>query len=277
MKIYISADMEGATGITDVWQTMNSRPEYSFGCKMQLHDVCAAVEGALAGGADEVVVNDAHGRMINLDINGLGTKVRLLSGHAKALGMIEGCEGSDGIFFVGYHAMAGSAKAVLDHTISGATVFSISLNGREVGELGVNAAVAAEFGLPVAFVEGDDALEREVRLLLGDQVEFAKVKVAHGRLAAECLTPEDSYPLIREKARRAVLLLKEGRAPKYDIGDGSYDLRITFHTTAQCDEAMLIPVLERIGGRTVRICGKGMAEMRMWANAIIRLAGTGNR
>ena len=277
MKIYISADMEGATGVTDVWQTSNNRPEYAFGCKMQLHDVRAAIEGAFAGGADEVLVNDAHGRKINLDINGLGTKVRLLSGTPRPLGMMEGSEGADGVFFIGYHAMAGSPIAVLDHTISGATVFSISLNGEESGEMGLNAAVAAEFGLPVALVEGDDALEREDRRLLGEQVVYARVKDAHGRLAADCLSPEDSYSLIREKACNAVHVLLEGKAPKFDIGDGSYDLRITFHTTAQCDAAMQIPVIERIGGRTVRVCGKGMTEMRRWTGAIIGLAGTANR
>ena len=143
MKIYISADMEGATGVTDVWQTSNNRPEYAFGCKMQLHDVRAAIEGAFAGGADEVLVNDAHGRKINLDINGLGTKVRLLSGTPKPLGMMEGSEGADGVFFIGYHAMAGSPIAVLDHTISGATVFSISLNGEEIGEMGLKDSLSA--------------------------------------------------------------------------------------------------------------------------------------
>lgn len=276
MKIYISADMEGCTGVTDVRQTMSSRPEYAFGCKMELHDVCAAAEGALAAGADEVLVNDAHGRKINIDINGLASRVRLLSGTPKPLGMMEGCESADGVFFIGYHAMAGTPVAVLDHTISGGTVYSILLNGAEVGELGLNAAVASSFGLPVALVEGDDALEREVRAQLGAAPVYARVKLTKGRLAADCMPPKDSYGYIRAKAKEAVELLKVRKIPLQDIGDGSYDLRVTFHTTAQCDAAMQIPVLERLGGRTVRICGRGMVEMRRWTGAIISLAGTAN-
>ncbi|RKJ78997.1 MULTISPECIES: M55 family metallopeptidase [unclassified Pyramidobacter] len=276
MKIYISADMEGCTGVTDVHQTMNGRPEYAFGCRMELHDVRAAAEGALEAGADEVLVNDAHGRKINVDIDGLGSRVRLLSGTPKPLGMMEGCSGSDGVFFIGYHAMAGTPVAVLDHTISGGTVYSIELNGVEMGELGLNAAVASSFGLPVALVEGDDALEREVRAQLGAAPVYARVKIAKGRLAADCLSPEDSYGYIKAKAKEAVERLKARQIPLFDIGDGSYDLRVTFHTTVQCDAATQIPALERLGGRTVRVRGRGMAEMRRWTGAIVGLASTAN-
>jgi D-amino peptidase len=292
MKIYISADMEGATGVTDVVQTMETRPEYAFGCRMMAHDVRAAIEGALKAGADEILVNDAHGRKINIDIGQLGGSgaVRLLSGTPKPLGMMEGCDSScDGVFFIGYHAMAGTPFAVLDHTVSGRTVFSVELNGREVGETGLNAAVAAGFGVPVAMAEGDDALEKEVHALLGPDVVYACVKKARARLAADSMLPAlsagqprvegpagSSYEYISRKAQEAVALIRSGRAPKMDIGDGSFDLKITFHTTAQCDAACQIPVLKRIGGRTVELQGRGMAEMRRWSGAIISLAGTAN-
>ena len=262
----MSADMEGCTGVTDVHQTVNGRPEYAFGCKMELHDVRAAAEGALEAGADEVLVNDAHGRKINVDINGLGSRVRLLSGTPKPLGMMEGCSGSDGVFFIGYHAMAGTPVAVLDHTISGGTVYSITLNGVEMGELGLNAAVASSFGLPVALVEGDDALEREVRAQLGEAPVYARVKIAKGRLAADCLSPEDSYGYIKAKAKEAVERLKARQIPLFDIGDGSYDLRVTFHTTAQCDAATQIPTLEPCASAAAawRKCAAGPARSSAW-------------
>lgn len=276
MKIYISADMEGCTGVTAVCQTQSDRPEYAFGCKMQTFDTTAACQGALEGGADEVLVNDAHGRKINIDINALGPRVRLLSGSPKPLGMMEGCSGCDGAFFIGYHAMSGTPRAILDHTISGGTVFSIRLNGREMGETGLNAAVAAEYGLPVLLVEGDDALQKEVSDLLGADVVYACVKHSCARLAADSLCPEDSAKLIRTAAKNAVSNLREGRSSKLDIGNGNYELEITFHRTAQCDAACQIPLLKRIGGRTVVISGKGMVEMRRWCGAIIGLAATAN-
>ncbi len=292
MKIYISADMEGATGVTDAVQTMESRPEYAFGCKMMAHDVRAAVMGALKAGADEILVNDAHGRKINIDIAALGGNgaVRLLSGTPKPLGMMEGLDESfDGVFFVGYHAMAGTPCAVLDHTVSGRTVYSVSLNGREVGETGLNAAVAAQMGVPIALVEGDDALEREVRALLGDNVVYACVKKAKARYAADSMVPAggencahpaapcsamNACDLIRSKAEEAVKLIASGRAPRMDIGSGAFELRITFHTTAQCDAACQIPLLKRIGGRSVELRGTNMIEMRRWTGAIISLAST---
>lgn len=276
MRIYISSDMEGATGVSDWWQTMNSRKEYEFGCAMENHDILAVIEGAFEAGADEILVNDSHGRKINLDIRSIPRGVRLLSGTPKPLGMMEGCdEGFDGVFFVGYHAMCGTPYAVLDHTISGSTVFSIRLNGREVGETGLNAAVASHFGLPVALVTGDDALEREVRNLLGDSVRYACVKRSHGRFACDSLSPADSHELLRKKSQEAVTALINGQIPPLP-GQETFELEITFHNTNQCDAACQIASLERLGGRTVRLCGKGMDIMRRWCGAIISLAATAN-
>ena len=149
VRIYVSADMEGATGVVSALQTRSDHPaEYAFGCKMEFHDVMAVIEGAIEGGAKEILVNDSHARMINLDISGLPENVRLLSGTPKALGMVEGVEGYDGAFFTAYHAMSGTPLAVLDHTVSGATLYDVRLNGHLVGETGINGAVCAAFGVP---------------------------------------------------------------------------------------------------------------------------------
>lgn len=273
MRVYISADMEGATGVVNVDQTDCDRPEYAFGCRMQLHDVNAVVDGLLDAGVDDILVNDSHDRMINLDAGGLNPRARLLSGWPKVMGMLEGYEGADAAFFVAYHAMAGTECAVLDHTVSGRRVYSVVLNGVEVGEIGLNAAACAGCGVPVALVTGDRAACGEAVGLLGDGVTTACVKTAHGRCAADCLTPGASAPLLREAAARAVERVRKNEAPRMDIGDGSFDLRITFHTTAQCDQAAVLPCAERLGGRTLRVCGSGMAEMRRWANVLIGLGG----
>lgn len=273
MKVYISADMEGATGVVAVEQTDCERPEYAFGCRMQLHDVNAVVDGLLDAGVEDVLVNDAHDRMINLDLGGLNPKARLLSGWPKVMGMLEGYEGADAVFFVGYHARAGTERAVLDHTVSGRRVYSVVLNGVEVGEIGLNSAACSSLGLPVALVTGDRAACREAVDLLGDGVTTACVKTAHGRCSADCLPPAASARLLREAAARAVACVRRNEAPRMDVGDGSFDLRIAFHTTAQCDRAAVLPCAERLDGRTLRVCGKGMAEMRRWANVLIGLGG----
>lgn len=273
MRIYISADMEGATGVVNVDQTDRGKPEYAFGCRMQLHDVNSVIEGLVEAGVEDILVNDSHDRMINLDIGGLNPKARLLSGWPKTMGMLEGYEGADAVFFVGYHAKAGTRCAVLDHTVSGGRVYSVELNGVEVGEIGLNAAACAAQGLPVALVTGDRAACDEAEKLLGPGVTTACVKTAHGRSAADCLAPEVSSVVLREAAVCAVERIRKNEAHRMDIGDGAFDLRITFHTTAQCDQAAVLPCSDRLGGRTLRVCGSGMAEMRRWANAMIGLGG----
>ena len=272
MKVYISADMEGATGVVHVDQTDSGKPEYAFGCRMQLHDVNAVVEGLIDAGVEEILVNDSHDRMINLSAEGLNPKARLLSGWPKRMGMLEGYEEGDAAFFVGYHAMAGTERAVLDHTVSGVRVYSVVLNGVEVGEIGLNAAACAGRRLPVALVTGDDAACREAEALLGEGLTTACVKTAHGRSAADCLTPGASASLLRSAAVRAVERVKRGEAQLMEIGDGAFDLRVGFHTTAQCDRAAVLPCAERLDGRTLCVCGRGMAEMRRWANVLIGLA-----
>jgi D-amino peptidase len=189
--------------------------------------------------------------------------------------MVEGFEGADAAFFVGYHAKAGTPRAILDHTISGVTLYSISLNGREVGETGLNAAVCSEGGVPVALVTGDAALCAEAREFLGDGLVTAQVKEARGRLAADCLLPEESARVLREAAAEATKRVRAGGAPRMDVGDGAYDLRLTFHSSAQCDNAAIAPGVERVGGRTARVTGHGMTEMMRWALTLISLAEPG--
>ena len=273
MKIYISADMEGATGVVNSVQTMHNESEYAFGCKMQLHDVKAVVEGALEAGAKEILVNDSHGRMINLDIEGFGSGVRLLSGTPKQLCMVEGHGGADAAFFVGYHAKAGTANAILDHTISGLAVYSVVLNGTEVGETGLNAAACAGQKVPLALVTGDAAVCAESRALLGESLVTACVKKGHGRMAADCLSPTDSAKVLREAASLAVERARQKKAPLMGIGDGSFDLRVTFHNSMQCDWASTIPGTQRIDGRTVKVCGPDMSTMMRWALSLIFLGG----
>jgi D-amino peptidase len=276
VKIFISADMEGATGVVNVAQTDHREKEYAFGCTMMSHDVNAVIRGALDAGADSVLVNDSHWRMINIDIAGLGfgERVCLLSGSPKALTMMEGFETADAAFFVGYHAKAGTGKAIIDHTISGQVIYSITLNGKELGETGLNAAVCAQRGIPLALVTGDAAVCAEASELLGEGLVTACVKKAHGREAAECLLPETSAEVLKEAAGEAVRRARGGKSPVMDIGDGSFDLRVAFHNSKQCDRAAILPGVERLDGRAVRVTGTDMTNMMRQAMSLISLAGS---
>jgi D-amino peptidase len=274
MKILISADMEGATGIVRWPQVEYSDKEYAFGRKMQLHDVRAVVSGALDAGADEILINDSHDRMINLDASELGfdSRVHLLSGSPKRFSMVEGFRSADAAFFVGYHAKAGTPRAILDHTMSEQTVHSAFLNDMEVGETGLNAAVCAQRKIPLALVTGDAAVCAEAGELMGDALVTASVKEAYGRMAADCLLPEESWDLLSDAAMRAVERVRAGTAPTMNIGDGRFDLRMTFHNSAQCDRAAIVPGAERQGGLSVRVTGQDMTTMMRWVVTLVSIS-----
>ena len=158
MRVYVSVDMEGIAGIVHEDQTNPVDPrcaaEYARGRKLMTEEANAAVEGALAAGAGFVLLNDSHWDMRNLLAEELHHAAVLLSGGPKRLSMLEGIEaGFDAALFIGYHAKAGTARAVLDHTMTD-VVRDVRLNGRSMGELGLNAALAGSYGVPVALVSG---------------------------------------------------------------------------------------------------------------------------
>ena len=189
MRVYISSDMEGSTGVVSPLQVTFGSPEYEFGRRMQLHDTLAAANAALCCGADSVLVNDSHARMINLDVSKFPEGVEIISGTPKILGMVEGAAGCDIAFFIGYHAMAGTEKAILDHTYHSKVVFDLKVNGMKFGETALNALFCGALGVPVALVSGDMAVCLEAQSILGSGLETCAVKDGVGRIAAITLPP----------------------------------------------------------------------------------------
>src|SRR5262249_54883795 len=153
MKILISADMEGISGIVDWEQVTPGKPEYlARGRQLMTGDVNAAVNGVFEGGADEVVVSDGHWDGRNILIEDLDPRARLNSGSPSPFSMLQSIDDTpapDAVVFLGYHAMAGTKKGVLDHTWSDERVRAVYLNAQMVGETGLNAALAAEYGAPL--------------------------------------------------------------------------------------------------------------------------------
>lgn len=271
LKIFISVDMEGISNIVHGDQTTPGTAEYADGRRWMAQDVNAAVEAALAAGATEVVVNDSHGSMRNIDPDDLHPQAVLISGSPKPLSMMQGIDASfAACFLIGYHAKAGTADAILDHTISGSVVRHVKLNGVEMPELGLNAAIAGYYGVPVALVTGDTAVCRQTAEILGPGVATVAVKEAFGRLAAKLAPMAEARRMIADGVRTAL-----GRLPglKPFKPASPYRFELGYHVSAQADMgAMLLPGIERVDGRTLAFVAEDYIDGFRTLRALISLA-----
>jgi len=266
MNVLISVDMEGIAGVVSGDHTSSSHKEYERFRKLMTGEANAAIEGALAGGATRVVVNDSHGGMTNILIEELNPAAELISGSPKPFGMMQGIGPEvDAVFFVGYHGASGTGASVLEHTWSG-RVFEASLNGRMVGETGLNAALAGAYGVPVVLVTGDMAVTEEAHALLGE-IETVAVKEGVARTAARCLHPEVAQQRIREAAERA---LKLDAAPF--VVPPPVTVHVVFQRAAYADMAGLVPGSRRVDGRTIEWTGEEMPTAYKTFRAMTSLA-----
>ncbi len=271
MKIYISADMEGVGGIVHSDQTDSSHPEYQRGRKLMTAEVNAAVEGALQGGATELLVNDSHGGMRNILIEELHPDAILLSGATKQFSMMAGIDRTyDAVFFTGYHARAATSFANLDHTWNGPTILQNAwLNNVEVGETGLNAALAGYFGVAVALVTGDQTTCAQAKELLGADLETVAVKEALGRAAAKNLHPTKAHALIRDAAARALASRKK-RAPF--TFKSPITLRLALARSSQADRCLLMPNVKLVAPRVVEFTHEDYAVLYNAFRALMVLA-----
>lgn len=206
----------------------------------------AAIEGALQAGARAIVVSDSHWDMRNLLPEELHPAAELIQGSPRRWSMMEGIDSSfDAVCFVGYHAMAGTESGVIDHTYTG-SVLNVRIDGRPIGEIGLNAALAGSFGVPVAFVSGDQKAIAEAKDWLGDDVAGVAVKQGLSRYAARSLAP----PVARERIRAGVAEALQQRPAPLRL-TGSLTLSVDYMKTAQADVAAIMPGVERIAPRTV--------------------------
>ena len=259
MKVLISADMEGTCGVVSWVQVMP--PEYVgegeptaadryFRTRERMTaEVNAAVEGALAGGADEVIVNDSHDGMRNLIPEKLHPSVRFITGNDKPLGMVQGVDlaGVGAVFYTGYHAKAGTPAAPLAHTWTG-WLNDVRLDGVSTGEFGINAAVAGYYGVPVVLVTGDDKAVAQTQTLLGEQVAGAVVKEGISTFSALHLHPERAREVIRAAAEAALGNVADARP--YTLPAGA-TVELEFDHQSRADQAVLVPGVVRTGERAI--------------------------
>ncbi len=252
MRVFVSADMEGVTGLVAASELLPDGVDYPRFRALMTADVNAAIAGLATGGATQVLVCDAHNNSRNILIEDLDPLARLVRGGTKPLGMMEGIADTfAAACFIGYHAMFGTHRAIADHTWDPYAVQAVAINGQLVGEIGLNAAIAGWFGVPVALVTGDDATARETAKLL-PWAECIVVKEAKGRFAADCLLPAASHALIRAGATNALAHL--GRMESWRIA-GATEIIITFFTAGQAERAAWIPGTELTAPRVVACRG----------------------
>jgi D-amino peptidase len=245
-KVYISVDMEGISGISGPDQLSAAGAEYGRSRKLMADDANAAIRGARDGGAADIVVNDSHGSMRNLRPEDLEPGVRLISHSFKRSGMMEGLDETfDAAIFIGYHAQARSANGLFAHTGSD-VVADVRVNGRSLGEGGLNTLVAHWYGVPVVLVTGDDVAVKQV----GEVAQDARaviVKRAINPRAAELRPLGQVHQEIEAAARTAVSQAKRGRP----LREAAYNVEIEFTAPFIPEVAANIPTMQRPSTHTI--------------------------
>ncbi|MBY0147182.1 M55 family metallopeptidase [Neobacillus niacini] len=256
MKLYVSVDMEGITGLVDHTHVDSNKHNYERSRIIMTDEANHVVTTAFEQKWQKVIVNDSHSKMNNLLIERLHPETQLITGDVKPFSMVQGLDDSfDGAIFVGYHARA-SLKGVMSHSM----IFGVRnmyINDVAVGELGFNAYVAGYFDVPVLMVAGDDGAAMEAEKLIPN-VTTAIVKESISRSAAKSLTPVKAGQLLREKTAYA---LRNKDTVKPLTPPDSPMLGIEFANYGQAEWANLMPGTEIVPGTTiVRFKAKNILE-----------------
>jgi len=260
LKVYISADMEGITGVASAEQLGPTGFEYNQARQWMTAEVIAAIQGAREAGAAEFVISDSHGNGQSLLIDRLPTDIPITVVRAfpRPLGMMEGIDSSFGaVIFVGYHASTSSLTGVRAHTMSSALLTRIAINGTSMSEAGVNAAIAAQFGVPVVMITGDDVIVAESKQRFGP-IEGVAVKHAIGFHGAATMVPEAAQALIRQRAKVAVTRRAE---MKPYVMTKPLSLEVSFKNYRPVELLGYLSNVQRIDSHTVRYAAKDMIDL----------------
>jgi D-amino peptidase len=248
VKVFISVDFEGATGVSGWDDVIPGRPRYEYNRRYITRDVNSAIEGALDAGCNEILINDVHDMVgsTNIILDELPSEATLITGYkGKKNPLMEGIDNSfEASFLIGYHSRAGTDASVMSHTML-LSVLDFWINDVVVGETGLAAVQAGYYDVPVNLVVGDDKVGLEAKQLLGN-VETVSVKKSLDRLTAELVKPEITAQMIREAAKKALSLDLEPYKPslpvefKVEMTDPDYARKMSF-----------IPGVKREGSRRV--------------------------
>ncbi len=249
MRLLIIADIEGVAGVCCREQTVSGNAEYQMARQLMIEEVNAVVEGAVRTGISEITVIDSHGSMINLPIDNLSPQAKLVQGKPRALGMIDGIQFADhdALMMVGAHSAAGE-YGVLAHTINSRAFLKVEINGQVMGEVDLYSSLAAEFGVPLLMVSGDDHLKAHVAEAFPES-EYVQVKKARGAYAAESLPVSIARELLSAAASQSLLKRLQ---PKTAFSlRPPYRMTVSSISQAQSDLYALVPGVERVSPNQV--------------------------
>jgi D-amino peptidase len=253
-KVYISADMEGVVGVVTGAQLGPSGFDYATARKYMTQEVLAAIRGARAAGATEILLDD------------LPPDVTVVRSWPRPLMMMEGIDSTfDAAIFIGYHAGTTNPDGVRAHTMSSARLADIRLNGLSVPEGGINAAIAGHFGVPVVMVSGDDAAVAEISHVVGD-IEGAVVKWNHSFHSARTLMPEAAYRLIEEKVEAALRRLDDFEPV---VLETPVTLDVRFKNYRPSQVLAYLPIVERTDAHSIRYVGEDMIAVSKFLEFVL--------
>jgi D-amino peptidase len=265
-KVYISADMEGVVGVVTGAQLGPSGFDYATARKYMTQEVLAAIRGARAAGATEILISDSHGNGQNLLLDDLPPDVTVVRSWPRPLMMMEGIDSTfDAAIFIGYHAGTTNPDGVRAHTMSSARLADIRLNGLSVPEGGINAAIAGHFGVPVVMVSGDDAAVAEISHVVGD-IEGAVVKWNHSFHSARTLMPEAAYRLIEEKVEAALRRLDDFEPV---VLETPVTLDVRFKNYRPSQVLAYLPIVERTDAHSIRYVGEDMIAVSKFLEFVL--------
>ena len=250
MRVLVSVDMEGIAGVVDSDDIRPGQAEYERNRTLLTAEASAAVRGVLTYSPDaQVLVSEAHAVFRNLLPERLDRRAELLRGNPKPWGEMSGIDQDiDAVVFIGYHGKAGTPRSVLAHTISGSVIADVRLDGRSLGELGLNVALAAHFGVSPVLVAGDDSVAAEAADV-APGMRAVVVKRALGARAAALLHPEEARMRIEQEVPGALADRSTVKPLRFD---GPVTLEVEVHSTRMTEHALLIPGMSLADGRTLR-------------------------
>lgn len=264
MKIFLSVDMEGISGLVRWPDVATTGIDYPRGRRFLTADVNAAIAGAFAAGASEVVVEENHGveDLCNVLMDEIDPRCTVIRGagrpHSTTMaGLDASC---DAVFLVGHHACAGSRPGIMAHTVSYGDFSHVYLNGSLVGEPRLFAIRAGEFDVPVVLITGDQVVAEQVRALQPN-VEAVVVKTALSNAAANCIPPARAATLIEAGARRAVERLAAGEFAAYRNEPGPHVIDVVMRKPIAgtlASNLAKLPEFECIDDTTVRTTAPNM-------------------
>jgi D-amino peptidase len=261
LRVYIAVDLEGTGGVGTAAMISPTGKDYGSARRFATDELNAVAAAILEKGPAEILVNDAHGDMQNLLHAELNPAIAYLQGNAKPFSMVQGLDSTyDAAIFLGFHARAGTQGAFLGHTSIGLSVQNVWLDGREVGEGELCAAMASYMGVPVILASGDSAFVEQFRAT--SDAELVSTKVAEGATSARTLHPKVVQERLAAATRRALARL--GAADESPVRK-PVTLRVRYGMPGQSEALEAIPGMRRVDAQTVEMRFPSMlAAYRMY-------------